>query len=405
MILLIELICLLVASFFAGMETGLLSADKLKIYSQKEKKVIWAQSAHFLLEKPERLLGTTLIGTNVAVVTSSVVLNNYLRTRYSATTAVIGSLVLAVIYLLFSEIIPKTFFRRYADTVTVKLTPVLRVFFFFFFPISFILNTVVKVLLFLLGQKQGSRKLAHSREDFRLLMHLSGRESGFGYDEFKTIDDILDFDSTLAMDAMIPLHQISLYDIKSSPSELITEGELTNHRYLPVYRDRVDNIIGYVDVEDFCYGENLSAEQILHEPTFFPEVKPLSELLEIMVTQSLALVFLCDEYGGISGIITHQKIASEIVGSIPGNTHTVKEDVIQLDEKVFLASGNTDLQHLSHILGITIPKGHNQTLGGYLCEKLGLIPASGTDWDEGKARYIVVDADKLHIRNVRIELR
>jgi Mg2+/Co2+ transporter CorB len=92
MILIVELLCLLIASFFAGMETGLLSADKLKIYSKKEKKVLWAKSAHFLLEKPERLLGTTLIGTNVAVVTSTVVLNNYLRKEFSVPLAVMGSL-------------------------------------------------------------------------------------------------------------------------------------------------------------------------------------------------------------------------------------------------------------------------------------------------------------------------
>jgi putative hemolysin len=404
MILIVELLCLLIASFFAGMETGLLSADKLKIYSKKEKKVLWAKSAHFLLEKPERLLGTTLIGTNVAVVTSTVVLNNYLRKEFSVPLAVMGSLFLAIIYLLFSEIIPKTFFRKYADTVTVRLAPLLRFFFYVFLPVSYILNTVVRVLLFLLGQRKSDSKMPHSRDDFRLLMHLSSRESGFEYDDFRMIDDILDFGLTLASESMVPLHQVSLFDIDTKEADLIIETKLSSQRFYPIYRDRVENIIGYIDVEDFCSCDDISLNQILREPVFFPEVKPLSDLLSSMIEKKLSLVFLCDEYGSISGIITHQKIASEIIGSIPGHDHVIKEDVIRSDKNIFTVSGNTDLQYLGHILNIKILKGNNQTLGGYLCEKLGVIPKKGDQWVERKVKYTIVEADKQHIRNVRIEL-
>ena len=143
MIIIIELFCLITAAFFAGMETGLLSADKLKIYSKKDHGRLWAKFADFLLIKPERLLGTTLIGTNVAVVTSAVILNNYLRNYYSGTAALAGSLVLTLVYLLFAEIIPKIFFKRYANTITISLAPVLHIFYYIFLPFSFLLNIIV----------------------------------------------------------------------------------------------------------------------------------------------------------------------------------------------------------------------------------------------------------------------
>lgn len=404
MIFIIELLCLITASFFAGMETGLLSADKLKIYSKKEKKVLWAKSAHFLLEKPERLLGTTLIGTNVSVVTSTVILNSYLRKEYSVTVAVMGSLFLAIIYLLFSEIIPKTFFRKYADTVTVRLTPLLRFFFYVFLPVSFIMNTIVKVFLFIMGQGKSESKMPHSRDDFRLLMHLSSRESGFEYDDFRMIDDILDFGLILASESMIPLHQVSCFDIDTKESDLIINTNLSSQRFFPIYRDRAENIIGYIDVEDFCTCDSILLNQILREPFFFPEVKPLSDLLSTMIENELSLVFLCDEYGGISGIVTHQEIASEIMGSIPGHEQAIKEDVIRSDKNTFIVSGNTDLQYLAHILEITIKKSSNQTLGGFLCERLGVIPKNDDQWIEGKIKYTIIEADKLHVRKVRIEL-
>lgn len=404
MIYLIELFCLLVASFFAGMETGLLSSDKLKIYSKKEKGELGAISAHFLLKKPERLLATTLIGTNVAVVTSTVLLNNYLRNRYSLSVAIIGSLILAIVFLLFSEIVPKTFFRRYADTVTVKLAPVLRIFFYAFLPVSIILNTLVKLLMFILGQKDTGEKLPRSRDDFRLLMHLSSRESGFGYDDFRTIDDILDFSLTIASEAMVPLHKYALLNIEKSISDLFNNPAQISQRFVPVYRDRSENIIGYFDVEDFCDPKNISIAQVLKEPVFFPEVKPLSDLLSSMVEGKLSVVFLCDEYGGVSGIITQQQIASEIIGAIPENVHTVKEDVIRSEKNVFIASGNTDLEYLSHVLNIKIRKSHNQTLGGYLCEKLGVIPEISHQLIEEPLKFTVLDADSLSVKKVRIEV-
>jgi CBS domain containing-hemolysin-like protein len=404
MILVIELICLIIASFFAGMETGLLSADKLKIYSQKKHGKSWAQAADFLLTKPERLLGTTLVGTNVAVVTSAVLLNTYLRSMFAGSIAVAGSLVLTVIYLLFSEIIPKTFFKRYADTITVRLAAILLVFYYIFLPFSFLLNVIVRFLMILLGQKNISDKLPGSREDFRLLMHLSSRESGFGHDDYRAIDDILDFSITLASEAMIPLHKYPVFHVNTAPVEVLRVAGKMKQRFFPCYSTRTDNIIGYIDIQDFCFSGNETIKQILRAPVFFPEVKPLPDLLNAMVERNLEVVFLCDEYGGISGLVTHQQISSEIIGVIPGDLHTVREEVINIDNKVFIASGSMDLEYFSHAINVRIKKGNNETLGGYLCEKMGEIPEIGRVYKTHSLKYTVLEGDNLAISSVRVEI-
>ena len=403
MILFIELSCLIIASFFAGIETGLLSADKLNIYSNKEHGKSWAKAADFLLKKPERLLGTTLVGTNAAVVTSAVVLNNYLRINYSSGAAFSGSLILTVIYLLFSEIIPKTFFKRYSDTITVRLAAFLLFFYYIFIPFTFLLNILVKVLMFLLGQKSIDEKLPRSRDDFRLLMHLSSRESGLGYDDYRTIDDILDFSMTLASEAMIPLHKYPLFHIDTKPLYIIKAAGEMNQRFFPCYEMRTDNIIGYIDVQDFIFSGNKSIKQILHDPVFYPEVKPLPDLLNSMVERNLDVVFLCDEYGGISGMVTHLQISSEIIGAIPGDLHTVREDIIRIDKNSFIAAGSTDLEYFSHVINLKIKKGSNETLGGYICEKMGIIPEIGKVFVEDRIKYTILDGDNLSISSIKVE--
>ena len=404
MIFLIELFCLITAAFFAGMETGLLSEDKLKLYSKKGHSRLWAKSAEFLLKKPERLLGTTLIGTNIAVVTSAIVLNNYLRNNYSGTVALSGSLVLTLFFLLFSEIIPKIFFKRYANTITIRFSPVLHIFFYIFFPLSFLLNIIVRFLMIILGQKNAEKKMPRSRKDFRLLMHLSSRESGFGYNDYRTIDDILDFGVTLASEAMIPLHKYPVFHLNTKPEEVVRIASQINQRFFPCYSKRTDNIIGYIDIQDFCFPGNNSIKQILRSPIFFPEVKPLPELLDSMVEERLEVAFLSDEYGGISGIVTHQQIAAEIIGTIPGDLHTLKDDIIILGERVFIANGDTDLEYFSHVIDVEMKKGTNETLGGYLCEKLGIIPQTGKIFHEGKLKYTILDGDDRVISRVRVEI-
>lgn len=404
MIIIIELICLFFASFFAGMETGLLSADKLKIYSKKQDGSYWARSADFLIGKPERLLGTTLIGTNISVVTSAVILNNFLRTEYSSTVALAGSFVLTIVYLLFAEIIPKTFFRRYADSITVRLALILRVFYYLFLPLSFLLNSFVGFVMFLTGQKSSGDKLPRSRDDFRQLMHLSSREAGFGYDDYRTIDDILDFGETLASEAMIPLHKYPVFHISAKPEEVTRIAGKINQRYFPCYSGRTDNIVGYIDIQDFCLPGKESSEEILRAPVFFPEVKPLPDLLDAMVDDDLEVVFLTDEYGGISGMVSHQEIAAEIIGAIPGNIHTMKQDIVNLGNQVYISSGDADLEYFSHVTDVDLKKQSNKTIGGYLCEKIGVIPKVGMVYQEGRVKYTVLDGDSRAISRIRVEV-
>ena len=402
-LIVIEFSCLLFSAFFSGMETGLLSADKLKIYSKKQEGRYWAKAADFLIRKPERLLGTTLIGTNVSVVTSAVVLSNYLRTSYSITAATVGSLALTVVHLLFAEIVPKTFFRRYANTITVRLSVVLRIFYYCFLPFSFLFNAVVGGFMFLLGQRGSGDKLPRSRDDFRQLMHLSSREAGFGYDDYRTIDDILDFAETLASEAMVPIHKYTVFHVNTKPMEIIRAAGQTGQRYFPCYAKRSDNIVGYIDIQDFAQPDKTSAADILKPPAFYPEVKPLPDLLDAMVDNGLDVVFLTDEYGAISGIMTHQEIASEIIGAIPGNVHTEKEPVIRLENGAYIASGDTDLEYFTHATEIKLEKNNNETLGGYLCEKMGIIPPVGTEYSEGHVRFTVLDGDSRAISRVQIQ--
>lgn len=401
-ILFIILICVIVSGFFSGMETGLFSADRLKIFSRRERGELSARAAEYMLRKPERLLGTTLIGTNISIVTASVILNAYLRDMGWAGSAWLANIALSLILLIFSEIFPKTLFRQYADSLSLLASPLLTVFHYLFLPVSWVLNGIVSFILLVTGQTKGHNKMPQSRDDFKLLIRLTCKEAGVNYTDGRFFDDIFDFRGTLAREVMIPYHRYPVCHRDQNIQEIVALSLKTNRRFIPVHGHRTDNMVGYVDVETLLSTETPSLKDRIQEAVFYPDTKRISDLLLEMNLKDLEVVFLSDEYGAISGIVTPSEIAGKIIGSIPGSGYTERRDIQVLGSGHYLVAGTTDLEEFYHETGIHIRPGHYETVGGFLMEKLGKIPAIDTVYKEEKITYRVVDRNTRHLTKIEV---
>jgi len=404
---LILLLCTLGSAFFSGLETGLLAADQLTLYLKKEKGIVYARAADFLLLRPERLLATTLIGTNISVVTAAIVVASALREQGFESVAWLGSLALSVFLLVVAEIIPKSFFRRRADTVAVRLAPILVIFHFLFLPLAAVLNGIVRAILLFSGRKATRSKLPQSRDDLRLLVRLGSRESGLGRTEHRVFEDIFDFRTTLAREVMIPMHEYPVCASTATIEEAVQISYTNGIRFLPVFEGRADNIIGFLNVEGLLRLELKTRSQrkirdLMTEAVFYPDVKRIPNLLLEMNRRKIEVVFLSDEYGAVSGLITPAEIASEIVGFVPGEVFQQTEDIEIVSPGHYLVAGVTDIEDLYHDTGIPLRKLNYDTVGGFVCEHLGRIPEVGTTFEHGGYRFKVLDRDDRHI--VKIEI-
>jgi len=404
---LLILFCTLSAAFFAGLETGLLAADQLTLYLKKEKGIYYARAADFLLLKPERLLGTTLIGTNVSVVTAAIVVASTLRERGMESAAWIGSLALSLFLLIFTEIIPKSFFRRRADTIAVRLAPVLVVFHFIFLPLAVLLNLVVKGILLFSNPKARRSRLPQSRDDLRLLVRLGSRESGLDRTEHRIFEDIFDFRTTLAREVMIPMHEYPVCASTATIQEAVEISYTNGIRFLPVFEGRADNIVGYFNVEsllrlDLKARGRRGIRELMTAAVFYPDVKRIPDLLLEMNRRKIEVVFLSDEYGAVSGLITPAEIVSEIVGFVPGEVFQQVEDIEVRAPGHYIVAGVADIEDLYHETGIPLKKSNYDTVGGFICEQLGRIPDIGTTYEHGGYLYKVVERDERHIIKIEI---
>jgi putative hemolysin len=404
---LIVLICSVSSAFFSGLETGLLAADQLSLYLKKEKGIGYARAADYLLLRPERLLGTTLIGTNISVVTAAILVASALREQGLGSGAWLGSLALSLFLLVFTEIIPKSFFRRRADSVAVRLAPILLVFHFIFLPLAVILNGIVKALLLFSRPRVRRSKLPQSRDDLRLLVRLGSRESGLDRAEHRVFEDIFDFRTTLAREVMIPMHEHPVCASTATVEEAVQISYKNGIRFLPVFEGRADNIIGYFSVESLLRLEvkarsRRRIRELMTEAVFYPDVKRIPDLLLEMNRRKAEVVFLSDEYGAVSGLITAAEIASEIVGFVPGEVFQQTEDIEMIGPGHYIVSGVADIEDLYHDTGIPLKKRNYDTVGGFICEHLGRIPEIDTVFEHGGYRFKVIDRDERHIIKIEI---
>ncbi len=385
MIFLYLFICLICAAFFAGMETGLLTVNRSLIQEKKEKGVLYARAVEFLLVKPERFLGISLMGHNIANVAAAVLLTNYFERLGYAPYTWIGILAMTFVFLVFDDFIPKSLFRIHANTLAARLAPVLVGLYALFLPAYIILNNTVKVILFFSGRYRDSREELKTRRDLRFVVNLTGKEAGLPPDDQRMIEDILHFRDQLAREVMVPFHELSVLNENQDVGDAARLALDTNSRFIPVSRNRTDNMVGYVDTTELLWKRGEKVKDVMRKASFYPETRRIPDMLLDMNRKKEEVVFLVDEYGGVAGMLTPSQIVADIVHFTP-EEGAITDDIVLRETGEYVVAGDMDLDDLSHELGIHFKRSNTSTIGGYLSEQIGIIPAENTEYRE--AGYI-----------------
>jgi putative hemolysin len=403
MIILYLFICLIFAGFFAGLETGLLTVNRL-VLQEKKKKHFSARAAEFLISKPERLLGTTLIGNNIANVTAAVLFTNYMQQiGLTGGYSLIGILFLTFVFLIFNDVIPKSFFRRFADTLAVQLSPLIFFFYILFIPIYIILNSIVKLILRIFSQHVSKRKELQSKRDLQFTVNLVGRRMGLTSIDQKMIEDIFDFREQLAEEVMTPLHKLPVISLDQNIKNAISLSLNYHMRFIPVSKGRTDNLIGYIDINEIMWKKETRINRLLKDITYYPDTILVPDLLLEMNMKKLDVVFLVDEYGGISGMVNPEQIVSEIFHHAAREQFKDKKiDAVSKD--CYIIDGSIDLEDLENEIGLYLIKRFNHTLGGYICEKLSTIPEEGEVLRENNVTFKVLESDKRSVKKVELKI-
>jgi CBS domain containing-hemolysin-like protein len=397
----IFILCLLLEAFSSGSEIALIAANTKKIRKAKHLSPKRIKITLKLLKNRERLLATTLCGTNLAVVTNSIMITSF----FIAFLGEKGEFY-AVLFLIFGEIIPKTIFQQRATAIAPWISYPVWIASYLFYPLAALVTKITNLIFFFAGTKKPKETPFVTREELRLILNMSKRGSDLTTSEVTMIDRLFDFSRTVVKEAMIPLIEVTAVEDTTSVTEAIATVAQKGYSRLPIYHERIDNIIGIVSSFDLLDAQdnNQPITSLIRTIPYVPESKPIDELLIELQKQRTHLAIVVDEYGGTVGIITIEDILEEIVGEI--------QDEYDADQRLYRKTGwnkyrinaRMEIDQLREHLSLSLPEGDFETLGGFLLEQFGHIPKPGETVTYQNYTFTITSSDERSIGEVSVKI-
>lgn len=401
--------CLLLQGFFSGSEMALISADRLLLKKQSEKGNRGAKLALELLKKPEHVLATTLVGTNLCVAFEAVAVTIYLLTNYGPGYELYSILVLSPLSLVFGEVLPKTIYQSYSEGMAPKIAPLIRYARLLFTPATWVLGRytdwISKWLQPLEEAITGRQAVSH-REELRYLLTYGKKETTLKTSERRMIRKIFDFSKAEVKNALIPLVNLQMIEDTTTSQEALALFEKNGHSRLPVYHERVDNVVGVLHIFDVFVEQDPQKKiiQLMQAPFYAPETQRLFDLQFTMQKRGIQMAIVVDEYGGAVGAVTLEDILEEIVGDIKDEYDSEAAAYRAINDKEFLIQGKMEIRAIIDDLKLNIPHGNYETLAGFLLQQFGRIPEEGDELYFSNMKVLIKKANNRVIQTVQITL-
>ncbi|MFT5584547.1 MAG: putative hemolysin [Cognaticolwellia sp.] len=395
-------ICLVTEGFFSGSEIAVVSADRLKLKTQAEQGSRGAKLALSLLAKPERLLGTCLMGTNLSTVTASTAATAAMVTVMPDAGEALTIALLFPLILLFGELIPKSIYQHYADRLAPIIAYPLSLMSTLLWPFLVVLEATTRLLT---GNKENITRTV-TREDIVLLLDRSD-EVRIDKEDRDLIQRVFEFGEASVEDAMQPLIKISALPQSATAREAIHLMVEKGHSRIPVFAERVDRITGIVHHNDLLYCEDLDQplSELARTPFFVPETKGLEALFVEFNSRRQRIAVPVDEYGGAVGLITMEDILEEIVGDIGDETDKRIQVISQIGPLSWTALARVEQELLFEKTGFDMPDGDYETLAGFVLASLGHVPKVGERVTEGLFLLEVTRASDRAIQEITVTRR
>ena len=407
LILFIVLIFLLILSgFFSGSETGMMAANKIKLKNLSKKSKNSAKRSLELLKKPDQLLSAILVGNNFANILASAIVT-IIMINYFGGNVLLGSIILTIIILIFSEITPKTIAAIKPESVATRASFLLKILVTLFKPLIFLTNSISRAILkvFNLNADDASHNDNLNTEELRTLLDESGELIPKQYR--KMLSSVLGMEELIVEDIMMPTSEIIGIDTNQSSENAEKIIESAEYTRLPVFDNSIDNIIGILHLKDSHsfieeLENNKEFKKILQDAYFVSQSTALMKQLREFLSNNQSIAMVVDEYGEIQGLISIEDIFKEIVGKFGSAKEELEREFIKLKDGSILTDGNSRIRDLNKYIGWKIPEYNSKTINGLITEYLDEIPQANLCLEIDSYRFEILELDENLISKIKI---
>ncbi len=389
------------SALFAGLETGVVSLNRIRLRVRARRGDPVAVALLRLLQRPERVLSTFLVGNTLCNVGGGALASTWFVQGLGlgeTAGSLLATAVMTGMFLVFSELGPKAYFRVRAEDAVPRLLWFIRGATVVLAPVEGLASVLLKLFT------GGTGKSAFvSREELRQLVREARGRLALG--ERRMLESIFDFGHTVAREVMIPLPEVVSLPESASTGELLELTRRRRYTRIPLYRDRVDVIVGLVNVYDVLYQETPApaVADYLRPIHIVPETSPIHRLLVELQRRREAMALVVNEFGAVIGIVTLEDIVEEIMGEL-ADEHEELVLPIQKAGDGYVVDATLDVDDLNEELGLNLVKDRFDTVGGLLLRRLGRIPHVGETVRVGTLEFEVLAVHPYGLKRVKIRL-
>lgn len=411
----IILATLLSSAFFSGMEIAFVSANKLKIELDGKQGDFFAKIISNFLKKPSRFIGAMLVGNNIALVVYGIFMAKILEPKialYLESELLIllaQTVVSTLIILITAEFLPKTLFRINPNNMLRFFALPLFIIYWLLFLLMMVVIGISELLIKLFAPKLSTdEELNFGRIDLEHYIR-EGTENSESQEEvdheIQIFQNALDFSKVKARECMVPRTEIVALELEDEIDTLRDIFVAKGLSKVLIYRDSIDNIIGYVHSFEL-FKKPESIKSILLPLPIIPMSMQANEILEIFIQQKRSIAVVVDEFGGTAGIITIEDIIEEIFGEIEDehDKEALREEKISDHE--FLLAARLEVDYLNREYNLGLPESDNyETLAGLIIDTFESIPAQGEQIQKDNFVFTVkkVFENKIDLVHLRVK--
>lgn len=405
----IILVILLIGSgFFSASETALMSLSKIRIRYMQQEGVKGAKLVSSLIENPNKLLSSILVGNNVVnIAATSISTSLFIGLMKGSEGVAVATAVMTILVLIFGEITPKSIAANNSEKVALFVARPIKFIIFILSPIVWIFNLITGFIFKILGLENKGVQPYITEEELRTMVNVSHEEGVLEIEEREIINNVFQFGDMQAKNAMIQRIDMVAIDVEDSYDEIIELFKNEKLSRMPVYEENIDDIIGILNIKDVIFLddeeiENFDIKKYIREPFFTYEFKKIAQLLEEMKIEKTQMAIVVDEYGGTSGLITVEDLIEVIVGDIDDEYDDEDDEIQVIKEDEYIVEGSTKITDVNELIGVRLESEEFDSIGGFIIGHLNRLPEEEEVVEVDEIRFCIESIDKNRIKKIRI---
>ena len=390
----------LCSAFFSSAETALFSLTPLQVHKIRSTHPRAADRVKRMLDLPTQLLSTILIGNTLVNVSAASVGFAIARGLHLTHPEAAAIPAMTILLLVFGEVAPKRLAMSKPEKLATVYSSVLPSLIQTFSPLRSLLENVAS--LFEKDLHAANKSL--TEDEFLTVVEVGESEGVLDEEERTMVDGIIRLEETQASDIMTPRVDLVGIDLDDPPEEQHEVAARAQYRYLPVYRDSIDNPEGLLDVRGYLLAGQRDIKAAMLPPFFVPETAPLDVLLTTFQKENRRAAFVADEFGGTAGLITRGDILEEIIDDVANEYGEEATPLQKVGDDRWLVDGTTSLEDINYELDLNLEAEGADRMSGWVMAQIEHIPKTGETCEAQGCRATVQRVRRTRITLVLLEI-